>query len=56
MAVVAGLLASIGLYGVMAVSVAKRGFEFGVRLALGAEAPELERRVLVDAVAGAVET
>jgi putative ABC transport system permease protein len=40
------LLASIGLFGVMARNVAARLREFGVRLALGAEPRQLERLVL----------
>jgi putative ABC transport system permease protein len=41
------LLASIGLFGVMARSVAARAREFGVRLALGARPGQMEALVLV---------
>lgn len=40
------LLAAIGLYGVMAFSVSRRTQEFGVRLAVGADAASLQRLVL----------
>ena len=41
-------LAVVGLYGVIAASVRQRRREFGVRMALGAEAHHVRRLVLVD--------
>jgi len=42
------LLASIGLYGIMAYTVARRTRDIGIRLALGAEPGNVLRRVLVE--------
>jgi putative ABC transport system permease protein len=44
--VVAGVLALVGLYGVAAFSVNARTREFGIRMALGADAPRITRFVL----------
>jgi predicted permease len=49
-AFVAILLASIGLYGLMAYSVQQRTLEFGIRLALGADAGSLRAMVIGQAM------
>ncbi|TAN22695.1 MAG: ABC transporter permease [Acidobacteria bacterium] len=44
--ILALLLALVGLYGVMASTVARRAREYGIRMALGADAPNLLRLVV----------
>jgi putative ABC transport system permease protein len=44
------LLASIGLYGLMAYAVEQRTLEFGIRLALGANFPQLRNMVVRQAM------
>lgn len=53
-AVLGGLLASIGVYGVVAYSVAHRWRELGIMIALGAERERIVRIVLREAVVYAV--
>jgi putative ABC transport system permease protein len=45
----AGLLAAVGLYGVMSYTVTRRSNEMGIRLAMGARRSEVLRMVLADA-------
>ncbi|MGD0362383.1 MAG: ABC transporter permease [Bryobacteraceae bacterium] len=49
-ATVAILLASIGLYGLMAYAVEQRTLEFGIRLALGADFPALRNMIVRQAM------
>lgn len=48
LAMIALILAGVGLYGLMAFAVALRSREFGVRMALGARADDVQRMVLLE--------
>jgi putative ABC transport system permease protein len=47
-AIVAVLLCSVGIYGLLAYAVAQRSQEIGVRLALGAEPSQVGRMIFAD--------
>jgi predicted permease len=49
-ALVAFLLASLGLYGLIAYSVQQRNLEFGIRVALGADPPSMYRMIVGQAM------
>jgi ABC-type antimicrobial peptide transport system permease subunit len=48
--VLASVLATVGLYGVIAYMLALRTNEIGIRIALGASKPRVMRMILIDAV------
>jgi putative ABC transport system permease protein len=49
--IVAVLLAGVGLYGVLDYSVLRRRREIGIRVAIGAQAGDIARRVTIDVIA-----
>src|SRR5207237_5656961 len=49
-AVLAALLAAVGIYGVMACIVAQRTHEIGIRLAMGAQSVDVLKMVLADGI------
>jgi ABC-type antimicrobial peptide transport system permease subunit len=50
-ALIAAAIAAVGIYGVTAYSVSRRTRELGVRMALGAERPEITRMVIRQSMA-----